>query len=176
MRIVHIKNTNNEVQKEEILQLLMKCDNEFYPPLSERRKERFPNKNQKELLEVYLNEKDKHHHLLAYEEATLIGYVNFMPSYDSPNIKGYEKSIHIDTTCVHPEYRSNGIAQVLYKYMESEITKELNTQVITRETWSLNEKQLYLYSKLGYSVLNVEKDARGKGVDSLLYGKKVEGK
>lgn len=176
MRIVHIKNINNEVQKEEILQLLMKCDNEFYPSLSERRKERFPNKNQKELLGIYLKEKDKHHHLLAYKEETLIGYVNFMPLYNLPDIKGYEKSIHIDTTCVHPEYRSNGIAQVLYKYMESEITKELNTKVITRETWSLNKKQLHLYNKLGYSVLSVEKDARGKGIDSLLYGKKLNGK
>lgn len=176
MRIIHIQNIKNKVQKEDILNLLLQCDNEFYPSLSERRKERFPNKNQKELLEVYLNDKDKHHHLLSYLEETLVGYVNFMPEYDLPNIKGYEKSIHIDTTCVHPKYRSNGIAQVLYRYMENEITKELNTKVITRETWSLNKKQLHLYKKLGYSVLSVEKDARGEGIDSLLYGKKLNGK
>lgn len=51
------------------------------------------------------------------------------------------------------------------------IAKTLSVDKLTTRTWSLNAAQLHTLPLMGYKTITVIKDDRGRGIDSIYYGK-----
>lgn len=169
IKVQFIEAMTEEWMKEELLNVLTECDQDFFPPLSSRRK----GNSVEEKLRLYIKEKQNHHYIVAWDGRKMVGFLNFLSHYQIPELDHFPKSNHADTTCILKEYRKQGIAQKIYKYLEEEIPDDIKLPYITRETWSTNHVQINIYEKLGYQVLFRSVNSRGKGIDSLIYGKKI---
>lgn len=94
-----------------------------------------------------------------------------------PNVNLFdvsEKYIYVSTIVVKKEYRRQGIAQKMYKFLfdilkdKGALFNQRIKYLVTR-TWSTNEVSKKLLSSLGFQQVKVLKDDRGKGIDTEYY-------
>ena len=77
-------------------------------------------------------------------------------------------NIYISTLIVSPNARGKGVTKALYGKLFSEYE---NINIFTR-TWSTNIAHIKILEKYGFKVIQVIKDDRGNGIDTI-YFKKV---
>lgn len=164
--------TNRE--KAQIKEILFECDEEFYPPLSQRK-----SPYQKELNVVtnasdgpieYYNEMIKQDFILAYDCNEVVGFMTFKEEYLCEPLLEFGRSLYITTVCVKKSYRGKKLLSRFYDYIENVVTKELHCDHISTRTWSLNVKQLNSLEKRGYEKISVLKNDRGNNVDTIYFG------
>lgn len=83
------------------------------------------------------------HWLVAVEGKTVAGYVG------SQTVMGETDMMNI---AVHPEYRRQGIAQLLVDALVSDL-KTMGSRCLTLEVRASNEPAKKLYEKLGFSLI-----------------------
>ena len=83
-------------------------------------------------------------------------------------------SCYLTTLCVWPDYRGQGISEVMYAEAEKDIAAKFPGSRITLRTWSTNGAQEHILDKLGYSLVRRLKDDRGEGIDTVYFVKKEE--
>ena len=83
------------------------------------------------------------HWLVAVEGETVAGYVG------SQTVMGETDMMNI---AVHPEYRRQGIAQLLVDALVSDL-KTMGSRCLTLEVRASNEPAKKLYEKLGFSLI-----------------------
>jgi len=166
------KQLTNPIHRQDVLRLLVECDDEFLPSLSSKRIQPNNIQSKEELLMQYMKEKDtENYYILAYDNQQLVGFLNFVPRYQVP---GFPLSNDVDTTCVQKEYRNKGIARRLYTFLETSLPSNVQMSYVTRTTWSKNATQLHLYQQFGYTLLEKKEHDRGEGVHTLVFGKKIK--
>ena len=63
-----------------------------------------------------------------------------------------KKNIYLHRLAIHPDYQGQGLAKYFIDYVEN-YAKENGCLSVRLDTFSLNKKNNYLYSKLGYKKL-----------------------
>lgn len=171
----HILDRLSDDEKlEQVLEILMQCDHDFFPSLSSKRGSSAISQSTRLL--QYLSEKDYDGHgylLVEEEEGKVIAFCNFYPTYVIDELPDFPNHLHVDTICVLPEYRGQGIAKNIYaKLMEyTRDTKGLD--YIGLATWSTNHVHMGVMSTLEFEEIGRLENARDNGVDTVWYGKKV---
>ena len=167
----------NEQERNDIWEILKLCDNEFYPPLSERSSSYQKSFSQpsgtagSEGPRTYYNEMIKQEFLLTYIGEEMAGFMTFRTGYLYEKLgETYNPSLYMTTACVKPVYREHGIMSALYGQMEREMTTKFGCPVVTTRTWSTNETQMRMLTHRGYDQICVLKDDRGPGVDTVYFG------
>lgn len=157
--------------KQKLLSLLLACDDDFFPTISAKRN---PHDGKKETgLRIYMDEKKDYHYLLVWDEGRLIAFSNFVLDFTIPCFPDYPKSLHIDTVCVERAYRNQGIGKRIYQYYEEMLPDAFRATYYTLETSSINKPQIKLMEKFQYEIICRITDDRGKGIDTIYFGKKI---
>lgn len=164
--------------KEQIKKLLIKYDNEFVPPLSSRSSPRQTDglssytKRLGGVLDYYkaLMEQE---FVVAMEGDRLVGFLSFCHGYECEYTRGYSPSNYVSTVIVEREYRRRGIATRMYQELFYNLPQNLRLPYVTTRTWSTNYPHNRLLEKLGFEVITVLKDHRGKGIHTIYWGRNV---
>jgi len=134
-------------------------DSDFVPPLSKRA----PSIEQ--LVEGLFNQGEKF--ILLEKKGRIVGLLSFTQNPKS-------KSAHISYLVIHPSYRDKGLGRNLLSECFNLLIGTKTPKVIV-ETWSTNQKALDLYDKKGFTIKEVFKDDRGKGLDTIVLEEPLEG-
>ena len=85
----------------------------------------------------------------VYENETLVGYIDFMITFDSATI---------NRICVEKEKRNKGYAMLLLQEMEKACKSQADpVEFITLEVRESNSSAINLYHKAGYSDVTIKK-------------------
>ncbi|NBI06411.1 GNAT family N-acetyltransferase [Senegalia massiliensis] len=155
--------------KDAIWNLLLLCDKDFYPTLSER--ENNPNGPYKYFKSLFIDEAK---FLLAFDNKKLVGFSIFYHNYYEDIISQYTPCNYIKIACVHPDYRGQKIASKFNKFIESELPFELSLPFIVRRTWSSNFPQMSLLQNYGYTLFHKFENDRGDGINTVYFSKFIE--
>ena len=153
-------------------QMLEAADNEFVPPLSFRSSstQRNFSKNLKSRdgIRQYFEQLKNQRFAVAYEDGALIAFVSYKENYSCVEIPPKElPNIYISTLIVSPSARGKGVTKALYGRLFSEYE---NVNIFTR-TWSTNIAHIKILEKYGFEVIQVIKDDRGNGIDTIHFKK-----
>ena len=165
-------------EKEEIRQLLELCDQDFVPPLSHRNSTSQTNwaetEEKTDGIAEYLENICSQHVVLWKEEGVVRAFMTWKDHFNCENLEAYPDSCYLTTLCVWPDYRGQGISEVMYAEAEKDIAAKFPGSRITLRTWSTNGAQEHILDKLGYSLVRRLKDDRGEGIDTVYFVKKEE--
>lgn len=170
LHFLHLEDPNLHLQLKELLLL---CNEDFIPPLSENRRTR-PDQSIGELIDLYIAEKDlQHHYLLAVEDDRLIGFTNFETDVKLKHFPDQPKGVHVDTSCVHPDFRNRQVGQALYAFFEELVPTVTDNLFSTRSTWETNHRQIHLFEKTGYQRLGAVWNSPNSLMQSVYYTKPI---
>ncbi|HCX63839.1 MAG TPA: hypothetical protein DHN33_01330 [Eubacteriaceae bacterium] len=183
MEIEKIEEERLEKYKEEIWELLVACDEEFVPPLSDRNSSTQAVLNQEEKEDqkifqkpvVYYRQMIQQEFIVCTEKGTLIGFLTYINGYDNEIFErhiGKENNKYVTTICVQKEHRGKNIAGRLYDALET-IVKSERKGVLSTRTWSTNRSHIKILKRKGFENIETLKDHRGKGIDTVYYLKKL---
>lgn len=148
--------------------ILVSNNNDFIPTLFERID--YPGTIE-EKVDYAINKKleDGYNYILALRNDEVVGFTEFIKG--DYVYKGESKrSINVGMSAVHKKVHGQGVAKLLYSLLDS-LVETLDVEIITRKTWSTNERQLKLYEKFGYTETERRKNLRGEGIDSITFCK-----
>lgn len=131
--------------KTTILQLLLHCDNDFVPPLTKRDSSYRINFDSSVLSDVplsYQEELMNQHFIMALHNSEIVAFLTFKHGYVTDELSAHSPCNYGTTTCVYKQYRNQGIAQKLYRFLEDEIPSEMKLGFVARRTWSTNHSQI----------------------------------
>lgn len=177
-RVVVRDGIEDRKEKEEIRQLLEMCDQDFVPPLSHRNSTSQTNwaetEEKTDGIAEYLENICSQHVVLWKEEGVVRAFMTWKDHFNCENLEAYPDSCYLTTLCVWPDYRGQGISEVMYAEAEKDIAAKFPGSRITLRTWSTNGAQEHILDKLGYSLVRRLKDDRGEGIDTVYFVKKEE--
>ena len=177
-RVVVRDGIEDRKEKEEIRQLLELCDQDFVPPLSHRNSTSQTNwaetEEKTDGIAEYLENICSQHVVLWKEEGVVRAFMTWKDHFNCENLEAYPDSCYLTTLCVWPDYRGQGISEVMYAEAEKDIAAKFPGSRITLRTWSTNGAQEHILDKLGYSLVRRLKDDRGEGIDTVYFVKKEE--
>ena len=122
----------------------------------------------------YLENICSQHVVLWKEEGVVRAFMTWKDHFNCENLEAYPDSCYLTTLCVWPDYRGQGISEVMYAEAEKDIAAKFPGSRITLRTWSTNGAQEHILDKLGYSLVRRLKDDRGAGIDTVYFVKKEE--
>ena len=181
MKIEYKGKVTEEREKQQIWEILCECDQEFYPPLSARNSSAQKNlKNDTAGEEdnvngqpptVYYDEMIRQEFILAYaDDGKVAGFMTFKKNYCCDALQEFGTSLYITTICVKKSLRRHHVMSRLYDCMESTATAACGCPRISTRTWSGTKGHMEGLRPRGYRILEVLKDDRGPGVDTIYYG------
>ena len=173
----------DEKYREQIWDILCECDKEFVPPLSSRNDTKQKNflGTQKEgniTIEdnkpvEYFNNLIQQHFIIALDiNGDVAGFLSFKIDHDA--LDRIRKNIYMSTACIRKIDRGKKLSGKLYKFVESELLEEYKRELILTRTWSTNEKQMHIFKKLGYEIIETLPNDRGDGIDTVYFLKSLE--
>lgn len=156
----------------EVCRILMKCDREFVPPLSERvstRQQMWGNASVGGV-DMYLSELSRQGFLLACDgDGHLCAFLSYINDFEAPAEVNEGLVTYVTTICTAHAYRGRGLARTLY----SELERMVESGTIVVRTWSTNGTQEHLLSDMGYELRHRVLGDRGEGIDSVYFAKRV---
>jgi predicted GNAT family acetyltransferase len=106
-------------------------------------------------------------------ESQIVSFASISPNIDIDFNEQIILANFINLTCVLPGYRNIGLATKMYDYIEQYLPEKFHSKYVCRYTWSTNKAQIHIIEKSGYELIKIKKDARGKGIHSVKYLKKL---
>ena len=162
LKIFYVKNPENFIK--DIEEILEEVDCEFVPPLSSRvstTQEVFGKGNFG--IYNYLSSVEKQELIACTDlKGKLVGFLSFTRNFE----KFGRKWIYVSTVAVRKKARGIGIGKKLYL----KLFEVFKGPFLTR-TWSTNENHVKILKKLGFEEIYRIPDHRGKGIDTVYYGK-----
>ena len=171
MNIEYTEKLGENSVSNQILQILTRCNNDFVPPLGER----------KSTLQSDFSKSSEHNNgvpyayfgmikeqnaFIAEKEGTVVGFMSFRKDYVSGLITNeYLPNIYISTVIIDEHFRRRGITKGFYEKL-SEMYNERN--IFTR-TWSTNISHTNLLLTYGFEEFKRISDDRGDGIDTVYY-------
>lgn len=165
--------------KQAVWRLLTETDKEFIPPLSFREGTTQQNLGGKApdipiSLFPYFTEIQNQHFIFAINnEDEILGFMSFKHPYINHNIEEYCPCNYISTLCVSKKFRGNGIAGLMYRYIEENLPRSITSGYIATRTWTGNISHIHLLEKRGYALVKQLTNDRGKGIHTVYFVKKV---
>lgn len=89
-------------------------------------------------------------------------FMTWKDHFNCENLEAYPDSCYLTTLCVWPDYRGQGISEVMYAEAEKDIAAKFPGSRITLRTWSTNGAQEHILDKLGYGLVRRLKDEPGE--------------
>lgn len=160
--------------KNELWEILIECDNEFYPPLSYR--ESLDSNNKVTLPYSYFTEMIDLSFVCVFQHQKLIAFMSFSNTNLCEELKKFEKSNYITTICVSHSSRGKGLTTIMYDYLINNISDKLYLPFITTRTWSLNTRHINVLKKLGFETVKILDNDRGNNIDTIYFAKSVSKK
>lgn len=174
--IKFFKKTTDEKIRNDIWDILCKCDREFYPPLSARKVQNgllvlnCHAKTSDKKPYMYFKAMIKQRFLVAFmDDRYVVGFMSFLT-----NVKDKHFNVNCNyytTLCVRPANRHKGIATGLLTY---QLPEEFKSDIIMTRTWSLNAPIIKSLRRAGFMLKKVEYNDRENGIDTLYYEKFTE--
>lgn len=164
----------NNMLRQQFIEVLKEVDQDFLPPLSKRRTLDFWLELFEKGIIIYAQEDDRVAGFIVYYPALknqilqdLQSCVNVDPVLNIPNSDEIFQGAYMHFIAISPEFRGRNIA--------SDLMVELNESMMKRGitslrviTWSTNIKSINLYKKHGYFIYKRNPDPRrGEGVESV---------
>jgi len=153
-----------EVYMDDIREILEEVDEEFIPPLSSRlstTQNTFTSSGGS--LWFYLASLEKQEMIVCLDRhENVVGFLSFIRNYE---LFG-KRWVYVSTVAVRRKARGIGIGKGLYLKL-FEIAKG---PFLTR-TWNTNQNHIRILEKFGFREIYRISDHRGKGVDTVYYGK-----
>lgn len=163
-------------EREEIRRLLELCDQDFVPPLSHRNSTSQTNwaetEEKTDGIAEYLENICGQHVVLWKEKGVVRSFMTWKDHFNCEHLEAYPDSCYLTTLCVQPEYRGQGISEVMYAEAEKDIAAKFQESRITLRTWSTNGAQEHILKKLGYDLVKRLKNDRGEGIDTVYFVKR----
>ena len=117
-------------EKEEIRRLLELCDQDFVPPLSHRNSTSQTNwaetEEKTDGIAEYLENICSQHVVLWKEEGVVRAFMTWKDHFNCENLEAYPDSCYLTTLCVWPDYRGQGISEVMYAEAEKDIVGKIS--------------------------------------------------
>lgn len=168
--------TELEYFSDDIWNLLVRADKEFFPSLSAR-SDTTEHRLTKEAIWggpiAFFETVMKECVLLAQVDGETAGMLSFIPHYEEPMLAQWSPSTYASTAIVLPRLRRQGIGFALNDALEN-LPESLASPWITRRTWSTNTANLTLLQKRGFVEVVRMKDHRGPGVDTIYLARKTK--
>ncbi len=170
MKIKHYSKVTNENYLNDIKNLLILCDNEFVPKLSDRisttQTDLDVEKTEMQIPEEYFNAISSQQAILAIENHKVVGFMSFRENYVCEHIsEEYSPNIYITTIIVHPQYRNKGIAGMFY----SKLMKKFAHHFLFTRTWSTNDSHIRILRAIGFHEHCYLNNDRGENIDTVYY-------
>ena len=153
--------------------ILAACDDEFVPPLSERYVacgDSAP--SLRGYIENIICSCDLFAIAIDDETDKIIGFASAQTEHVDIEMFGDVETTYISTICIFRKYRSHGIANELYRMIET-YAEENGNGIVTLRTWSTNETQIALTQHRGYQVHRIIENDRGDDISSVYFLKHV---
>lgn len=154
--------------------ILISNNNDFVPSLHERIEHEG---TLEEKIDFRINEKleQGYHYILAVDEFDeVIGFTEMKVCNVNQAFNRPVSSINIGTSAIHKELQGSGIAKLLYTFLD-DLADDMDVDVVVRNTWSTNARQLKLYCRFGYEEIERIPNFRGEGIDSVKFCKWFKG-
>ena len=168
MEIKYITPSNLAKQKNyinDILDILIECDEEFIPSLSSRSSTEqtnfisVENQNTDNKPIRYLKRMLEQNNILVIHNKTVIAFMSFIHNYKS-EFFNKDNINYISTICVRKTFRNKGIAKNLYEYIENNLPKDITSQYVSTRTWSTNLPHINLLKNMNYEITYIVKNNR----------------
>lgn len=168
----------DEAEKAAVLALLTECDEDFYPPLSNR-----SSTSEKKLsgtmrgnngVYSYFEEVLQQQVMLVKRGERIICFMTFRIGFTCEALAKYGPVCYLTTLCLTHDERGKGISPHVYHAVEEYVMEHYPELEITLRTWNTNGAQMHLMKKLNYELVATLKDHRGPGVDTVYYVKKKQ--
>jgi len=166
--------------RQAVWELLLGSDREFVPALSTRHGPSDTSLNQGDLAKAlaprdYFNEMAKQPILVGRVDGKIVGFLSFKTDYLVPEILT-SVDAYVSTLIVSPQCRGKKISLHLYESLFTNRRIQCNTSslCIATRTWSTNWSHLTILEKLGFACALSKKDARGQGIDTVIYTLSLE--
>lgn len=165
----------DEAEKAAVLGLLTECDQDFYPPLSNR-----SSTSEKTLsgttqgdngVYSYYQEVLQQPVMIVKRGERIICFLSFRIGFTCEALKQYGPVCYLTTLCLTHDERGKGISPHVYRAVEEYVMKHYPDLEITLRTWNTNQAQMHLMKKLNYQLVATLKDHRGPGVDTVYFVK-----
>ncbi len=170
---IHEYHENNHI-RQQLLEVLKAVDQDFLPPLSQRRDLEFWLELFEKGIIIYAQVEDRVAGFIVYYPALknqilqdLQSCVNVDPVLKNPNSDEVFQGAYMHFIAISPEFRGKNIASALMNELNESMMRNgiSSLRVIT---WSSNIKSLNLYKKHGYYIYKRNLDPnRGEGVESV---------
>ncbi len=160
---------------DQILEMMYAADDEFYPPLSARssttQKDLSKSEKSDDGILQYFEQLKSQRFMVAYEDERLLAFVSYKENYTNEHIGADGlPNIYLSTLIVRPEGRGRGLTTTMYGNL---FTAYENANVFTR-TWSTNVPHIKILDKFGFEVIEVLKNDRGEGMDTVYFKRKAQ--
>ena len=164
-----------EKEKQEIYEILEACDQDFWPPLSERagtaEKHLTGDSSHNPGVTDYYRELMTQKNFLWKQGERTIAFLSFRPEYHCPQLSRFPKVCYLTTLCLLKEFRGKGLSVRIYRDVLEYLHSRYPDATPTLRTWSTNGPQIHLMKKLHFEPVAVLKDDRGPGVDTIYFAK-----
>ena len=174
MDFILLTEAQKDLYRDEIIGMIAACDHEFVPPLSQRHgptQTDFSGAIQtNDNLPAYFEDMRKNDILAALEGEELLGFVAFKRDMTNQFLTADTlPNLYVAVLLVKPSARGQHLTSKMYEYLFNELYPATN--LYTR-TWSTNRAHAAILGKFGLEVvIRIEND-RGKGIDTVYFGKK----
>lgn len=158
----------------QVFDLLIQCDKEFVPPLSQRTSttQQILNSTSSgpdSAPDSYFQVLQEQSVLLCVAHGSLLGFMSFRKNHICEDVRDNLPTIYVTTVIVNPAHRGRGLTAAMYQSLQ-EIAREEHSSVSTR-TWSSNHAHIKILSRMGFYELLRIPNGRGPGIDTVYYRK-----
>ncbi len=175
MRLMYLRKTKNSPFLSDIKNLLIVCDREFVPPLSERKSttqsDLTGHNTESSGMDSYFDEISEQSTIVAVENGRAVAFMSFRENYVCEHISGqFLPNLYVTTVIVHLDYRHRSIAGFMYDFLMKKFPKKY---LLTR-TWSTNLSHIRILISRGFHEHCVLADDRGENIDTNYFCRKPE--
>ena len=162
-------------EQRQLYDLLVECDRDFVPPLSDRRSttqtDLGPAEPNPDGVRDYFDALIAQHVTLCAGPGRIVGFLSFRPEYTCEMLRDGVTYCYLSTMAVSHSCRGQRISPRLYRASLDWAREHLPGRPVLLRTWSTNRAQAHLMPELGFEeVLRLPND-RGDGVDTVYYRK-----
>ena len=170
MEFCLMTDTQKQLYKPALLEILTQNDTAFVPPLSQRTgttQTNFGTQHNPNGVADYLEQMLTQQIVGVFLENKLVGFVSYIENRGEDAFK--QPNIYLSTLVLQPETRGMGITKKLYHHLFNELCPERN--VYTR-TWSTNIAHIKILMGFGFEELKRIPNDRGQDIETVYYAKR----
>lgn len=176
MELIILNEALKEKYKNDILELMTLCDNDFVPPMSKRFSpfqsdlSAAGSESEASILRYY-KAMMKETVLCAVEDGVLLGFVTYVEDLEYKDVitAADQPNLYVCTLIVNPLARGRGLTYRMYDYLFNE--KYADRSIFTR-TWSTNAAHISILKKYGFEEIHRIPNDRGESIDTVYFGKR----